>query len=143
VLIAAGWVLVSAQPHGNWFRGHALAWSGDLGLRHVVEQVGTWLGVLAFGIGYALGLTLELPRGPRSSSRRHTIAWPPTSLSPPNGVSSSSSGNATSKRRPTNAWRHRTEVLRVRSRRLPRTRASYPSPVGSVTGKAQAKRSQT
>ena len=62
VLVVAGWVLISAQPHGNWFRSHALAWSGDLGLRDVVEHVGIWLGVLAFGIGYALGLTLELPR---------------------------------------------------------------------------------
>jgi len=64
VLVVAGWVLVSAQPHGNWFRSHALAWSGDLGLRDVVEHVGIWLGVLAFGIGYALGLTLEPPRRP-------------------------------------------------------------------------------
>jgi hypothetical protein len=61
VLVVAGWVLVSTQPDGNWFRSHALAWSGDLGLRHVVELVGTWVGVLAFGIGYALGLTLEPP----------------------------------------------------------------------------------
>ena len=62
VLVVAGWVLVSAQPDGNWFRSHALAWSGDLGLRDVVEHVGIWVGVLAFGIGYALGLTLEPPR---------------------------------------------------------------------------------
>ena len=61
VLIVAGWMLVAAQPHGNWFRGHVLSWSGDLGLRHVVDQVDTWLGVLAFGIGSALGLTLEPP----------------------------------------------------------------------------------
>lgn len=65
VLIAAGWVLLAGQPHNNWFRGHVLAWSSDLGLRDVVEQVGTWVGVLAFGIGYALGLTLEpAPRAP-------------------------------------------------------------------------------
>ena len=62
VLVVAGWVLVSAQPDGNWFRSHALAWSGDLGIRHVVEHVAIWVGVLAFGIGYALGLTLEPPR---------------------------------------------------------------------------------
>jgi hypothetical protein len=62
VLVVAGWVLVSAQPHGNWFSSHVLAWSGDLGLRQVVEHVGAWLGVLAFGIGYALGLALEPPR---------------------------------------------------------------------------------
>jgi hypothetical protein len=69
VLVVAGWVLIGAQPHDNWFSSHVLAWSGDLGLRHVVEHVGTWLGVLAFGIGYALGLALE-------PSRRAAVVTP-------------------------------------------------------------------
>jgi hypothetical protein len=59
VLIVAGWVLAAMQPDGNWFRAHTLAWSGDIGVRDVVQSVGTWLGVLAFGVGYTLGLTLE------------------------------------------------------------------------------------
>jgi hypothetical protein len=63
VLIAAGWVLMAMQPHGSWFRDHVLAWSGDIGIRDVVRDLGTWSGVLAFGIGYALGLVLEpMPR---------------------------------------------------------------------------------
>ena len=59
VLVTAGWMLLAAQPHGNWFRDHVLAWSGDLGIGKVVGLVGIWLGVLAFGIGYTLGLALE------------------------------------------------------------------------------------
>jgi hypothetical protein len=59
VMVAAGWVLVAMQPHSNWFRAHALAWSGDMGIRGLVTELGTWLGVLAFGIGYTLGLALE------------------------------------------------------------------------------------
>ena len=59
VLVVAGWVLLAMQPHANWFRGHVLSWSGDIGVRDVVQSVGTWLGVLAFGIGYTLGTTLE------------------------------------------------------------------------------------
>lgn len=59
VLVVAGWVLVAMQPHGSWLRDHVQSWSGDLGVRGVVRDVGTWLGVLAFGIGYTLGLTLE------------------------------------------------------------------------------------
>jgi hypothetical protein len=63
VLIAAGWVLLAMQPHSNWFRHHVLAWSGDIGIRDVVDNLSTWLGVLAFGIGYTLGLVLEpMPR---------------------------------------------------------------------------------
>jgi hypothetical protein len=59
VLVAAGWVLVAMEPHGDWFRAHVLAWSSDLGIRNFVDQIGIWIGVLAFGIGYTLGLTLE------------------------------------------------------------------------------------
>lgn len=73
VLLTAGWVLVAAEPHGNWFRGHVLAWSGDLGIRHLVGLLGIWLGVLAFGIGYTLGLMLEPAPAPVAPA-----AVPPT-----------------------------------------------------------------
>src|SRR4051794_152597 len=59
VLVAAGWVILAMQPHPNWFRTHVLAWSSDLGIRDLVHDLGTWLGVLAFGIGYTLGLVFE------------------------------------------------------------------------------------
>lgn len=63
VLIAAGWVLIGMQPDGNWFRQHVLSWSGDIGIRDVVHDLGTWFGVMAFGIGYTFGLVLEpMPR---------------------------------------------------------------------------------
>jgi len=65
VLVVAGWVLLGMQPHSNWFRSHVLAWSGDIGVKDVVHDVATWLGVLAFGIGYTLGTTLE-PFGRRA-----------------------------------------------------------------------------
>jgi hypothetical protein len=71
VLIAAGWVLVAMQPHDDWVRSHVLEWSGDLGIRHVVELVGVWLGVLAFGVGYTLGVSLE-------PAPRAVVAVPPT-----------------------------------------------------------------
>ena len=63
VLITAGWVLLALEPHSNTFRQHVLAWSSDIGIRDVVRDLGTWFGVLAFGIGYTLGLVLEpMPR---------------------------------------------------------------------------------
>ena len=63
VLVVAGWVLLAMQPDGNWFRSHVISWSGDIGVRDVVRDVGTWVGVLAFGIGYTLGLAFEpMPR---------------------------------------------------------------------------------
>jgi acetyl esterase/lipase len=71
VLVTAGWVLVAMEPNGDWFRSHVLAWSGDMGIRNVVDHVGIWLGVLAFGIGYTLGLALE-------PAPRVAVVVPPT-----------------------------------------------------------------
>ena len=59
VLVVGGWILLGMQPHPNWFRTHVLSWSGDLHVRHLVTDLGTWLGVIAFGIGYTLGATIE------------------------------------------------------------------------------------
>jgi hypothetical protein len=59
VLVVAGWVLIALEPHSNWFQRHVLAWSGDIGIRHVVLDLGIWSGVLALGIGFVFGATLE------------------------------------------------------------------------------------
>ena len=64
---AAGRQLV---PEPRARRGRATS-----GIRDVVRDVGTWIGVLAFGIGYALGAALEpMPRRTRSrrAGRRST-----------------------------------------------------------------------
>jgi len=59
VLVTAGWILLALQPDSSWTRDHVLAWSGDIGIGGVVRDVGTWAGVLAFAVGYALGLVAE------------------------------------------------------------------------------------
>jgi hypothetical protein len=59
VAICGGWVLVAMQPHDTWLRGHILTWSSNIGIHGIVMDLGTWIGVLAFGIGYTLGATLE------------------------------------------------------------------------------------
>jgi hypothetical protein len=59
VLIVSGWVLLGMQPRPNWFQRHVLSWSGDIGVRDVVRDLGTWIGVMAFGIGYVFGAALE------------------------------------------------------------------------------------
>jgi hypothetical protein len=74
VLIAAGWVLLAMQPHPNWFGTHVLRWSGDIGIRDVVRDLGTWLGLMAFGIGYVFGVTLEPGMMLR---RRRAVTAPP------------------------------------------------------------------
>lgn len=64
VLIVAGWVIVGMQPSGNWFARHVRSWSDDIGVGDVLHALGTWLGVLAFGIGATLAGAVE-PFGPR------------------------------------------------------------------------------
>jgi hypothetical protein len=59
VLIVAGWVIVAMQPNSSWLATHVRTWSGDMGILDVVRSVGTWLGVLAFGIGATLARVLE------------------------------------------------------------------------------------
>jgi len=58
-LIAAGWVIVATQPHGNWFRRHVLSWTGDIGITRVVRDLEPFAIVLAFGVGVVLGLVFQ------------------------------------------------------------------------------------
>lgn len=58
-LVAAGWIVVAAQPHGNTFRRHVLSWSSDMGVTRVVTDLGPYAVVLAFALGAVLGLVLE------------------------------------------------------------------------------------
>jgi len=100
VLVVAGWVLIAMQPDDNWFRSHVLSWSGDVGIRDVVRDVGTWIGMLAFGIGYVLGAALEpMPRReevvpppafdrtaadePLTAERRETVERPEPEVAEP------------------------------------------------------------
>ena len=76
VLVAAGWVMLAAQPQGNWIRDHVLSWSGDIGVGHVVHNLGEHVAVLAFGIGLVFGLTFE----PAMIRRRRKVVT--TAVSP-------------------------------------------------------------
>jgi hypothetical protein len=58
------------QPNAAAPAAHVRAWSSDIGILDVVRSVGTWLGVLAFGVGLTLAAVLE-PFGRR---RRHEPA---------------------------------------------------------------------
>ena len=71
VLIVAGWVIVGMQPSSNWFAHHVRSWSADIGVGDIVRSLGTWIGVLAFGIGATLAAAAE-PFG----SRRRRVARP-------------------------------------------------------------------
>ena len=57
--IVAGWILMAAQPGGGWHGGRIASWSQSLGVLGVVHALGLWDGVLAFGFGLVLGLSVD------------------------------------------------------------------------------------
>jgi hypothetical protein len=68
VFVCASWVLLYAQPHSEWGRHLIRSWSGDIGIRGVVNDVSMWNGVVAFGIGLVFAYVLE----PAMIGRRRT-----------------------------------------------------------------------
>jgi hypothetical protein len=59
VLVCAGWILLATQPGQGWEEGRLASWSNSLGVLGVVHSLGLWRGVLAFGVGLLLGLSLD------------------------------------------------------------------------------------
>jgi hypothetical protein len=86
VLIAAGWVIVGAQPHGNWFHDHARSWSDDLSIGGLVRDLTEYAGVFAFGIGLVFGFTFDTS-GPAAygpfGRRRRAASIPAGGAAPP------------------------------------------------------------
>jgi hypothetical protein len=64
VLICVGWILMATQPGNGWHEGTITSWSRSLGILGLVHAVGLWHGVLAFGFGLMLGLTLDTVPAP-------------------------------------------------------------------------------
>lgn len=58
-LLAAGWVVLWAQPQGNWFRDHIRSWSDDLSVDGLVSDLSAYVAVLAFGTGLVFGFTFD------------------------------------------------------------------------------------
>jgi hypothetical protein len=59
VLVVVGWVLIASQPGTGWQEGRIHSWSSSIGILGLVHSVGLWRGVLAFGFGVMLGLSLD------------------------------------------------------------------------------------
>lgn len=59
VLICVGWILLASQPGHGWQEGRIDSWSTSIGILGLVHSVGLWSGVLAFGFGVMLGLSLD------------------------------------------------------------------------------------
>ena len=58
-LVLVGWVLMATQPGHGWHDGTVTSWSRSIGVLGLVHALGLWHGVLAFGFGAVLGLSLD------------------------------------------------------------------------------------
>jgi len=59
VLVVVGWVLLAGQPDANWFQRHTTSWSNDISIDGIVDDLRTYLGLLAFGLGLVFGFTFD------------------------------------------------------------------------------------
>jgi hypothetical protein len=67
-LVCVGWILMATQPGDGWNEGTVVNWTADLGLTGLVHSLGLWHGVLAFGFGLMLGLTLDTVPAPERAT---------------------------------------------------------------------------
>lgn len=58
-LIVVGWILMATQPRNGWYQGTFARWTSDIGMTGLVHDLALWHGVLAFGFGLVLGLSLD------------------------------------------------------------------------------------
>jgi hypothetical protein len=59
VLVCVCWILIANQPGSGWQEGRIHSWSTTMGILGAVHALGLWKGVLAFGLGLMLGLSLD------------------------------------------------------------------------------------
>jgi hypothetical protein len=58
-LVVVGWILMATQPGHGWHDGTVTSWSHSIGIFGIVYALGLWHGVLAFGLGAVLGMSLD------------------------------------------------------------------------------------
>src|SRR5436190_23836254 len=59
VLACVVWILLANQPGNGWEEGQINSWSTSIGIDGIVHSLGIWSGVLAFGLGVMLALSLD------------------------------------------------------------------------------------
>jgi hypothetical protein len=102
VLVAAGWVVVAHQPHGNWARHHVLSWSSGIHIRSLVNDLTDYVSVLAFGIGLVFGYSFDTTGRQRAAAvdRRQDVITPTDRRAPdePLTAEGAAAGTATQPR---------------------------------------------
>jgi len=53
------WVVLAAEPGNGWFHRHVVAWSSDIHIRGLVNDLTEYVAVFAFGIGLVFGYSFD------------------------------------------------------------------------------------
>jgi hypothetical protein len=76
------WIVLAAEPGHNWFHRHVIAWSSDIHIRGLVNDLKEYVAVFAFGIGLVFGYSFDTAGpaiGRRGAAGRGTAdAAPPS-----------------------------------------------------------------
>ncbi len=80
VLVCVGWILLAGQPGTGWEEARIVSWSGSIGILGAVHTIGLWPGVLAFGLGLVLGLSVDAV--PATATLPETTAQTPPVAAP-------------------------------------------------------------
>jgi hypothetical protein len=64
IAVASLWVVLADEPGNGWFHRHIVAWSGDIHIRGLVNDLKEYVAVFAFGIGLVFGYSFDTT-GPR------------------------------------------------------------------------------
>ena len=59
VAVVCLWVIVAGEPANAWLHRHVLAWSSDIHVRGVMNDVMKYIPVLAFGTGLVFGFSFD------------------------------------------------------------------------------------
>jgi hypothetical protein len=59
VAIVSLWVIVAGEPSNAWLHRHLLAWSDDIHVRGVLNDVMKYIPVFAFGTGLVFGFSFD------------------------------------------------------------------------------------
>src|SRR5918911_2520727 len=81
IAIVSLWIVFAAEPGNNWVHRHVLAWSSDIHVRGLVNDLKEYVPLFAFGIGLVFGYSFDTT-GPR----RRDADRPPVTTSRRRGL---------------------------------------------------------
>jgi hypothetical protein len=65
IAVASLWIVLASEPGNGWFHRHVVAWSGDLHISGLVNDLKEYVALFAFGVGLVFGYSFDTT-GPRA-----------------------------------------------------------------------------